>query len=142
MRNVIEDGVRGAVSSDGQTVVVGHSLRTVVTYNLLRREGVRSRWDVPLLVTLGSPLAVTAIRKRLQPIQHPACAQVWFNAMDKRDIVALYPLTAPRFAIDPAVENKIDLQNHTDNRHGIAGYLDDPVVARRIYDALTAADVN
>lgn len=137
VRDVIEDGVRAAVSSQMENVVVGHSLGTVVTYNLLRREGI-SGWKVPLFVTVGSPLAVTAIRKMLQPILHPSCARAWFNAMDKRDIVALYPLTAPRFDVDPAVENRTDVHNHTDNSHGIAGYLDDPVVARRIYDALTA----
>jgi hypothetical protein len=137
VRDVIEEGVRAAISSEGESVVVGHSLGTVVTYNLLRREGRPSGWKVPLYVTVGSPLAVTAIRKALQPIQHPSCAHAWFNALDKRDIVALYPLRAPYFDIDPAVENKTDIDNHTDNRHGIAGYLDDRVVARRIHDALT-----
>jgi len=28
------------------------------------------------------------------------------------------------------------VKNPTDNRHGIAGYLSDPVVARKIYDAI------
>jgi hypothetical protein len=138
VRDVIEEGVRAAVSSEVESVVVGHSLGTIVTYNLLRREGRASGWKVPLFVTVGSPLAVTAIRKALQPIQHPSCVQAWFNALDTRDIVALYPLTAPQFDIDPAVENKTDVDNHTDNRHGITGYLDDRVVARRIHDALTA----
>jgi len=136
-RDVIEKGVRAAISSEVETVVVGHSLGTVVSYNLLRREGADNGWKVPLFVTLGSPLAVRAIRQALQPIQHPSCAQVWFNAMDERDIVALYPLKAPHFDIDPAIENKTGVANHTSNRHGIAGYLDDPAVARRIHAALT-----
>jgi hypothetical protein len=34
------------------------------------------------------------------------------------------------------VENETDVQNHTDNRHGIAGYLNDPDVAWRIHAAL------
>jgi hypothetical protein len=63
---------------------------------------------------------------------------VWFNALDHRDIVALYPLDADHFGVEPAIENKTDVENHTDNRHGISGYLDDEVVARRIFDALTA----
>jgi hypothetical protein len=138
VRDTIEEGVRAAIATDTETVVVGHSLGTVVTYNLLRREGARNGWKVPLFVTVGSPLAVRAIRMMLQPIKHPDCAPAWFNAMDERDIVALYPLAAPRFDVDPAVENKTDVDNHTSNRHGIAGYLDDPVVARRIYEALTA----
>ena len=138
VRDVIEEGVRGAITDDAETVVVGHSLGTVVTYNLLRREGEDNGWKVPLFVTLGSPLAVTAIRQALQPLKYPACVGAWFNAMDPQDIVALYPLGPPQFALQPAVENKVDVDNHTANQHGIAGYLDDAEVARRIHDALTA----
>ena len=60
----------------------------------------------------------------------------WFNAMDQRDVVALYPLDGTHFPIDPAIENKTDVDNDTENRHGISGYLTDKVVAKRIYDAL------
>jgi surfactin synthase thioesterase subunit len=48
---------------DMPTVVVGHSLGAVVSYCLLRRDGDANRWAVPLYVTLGAPLAVTAIKK-------------------------------------------------------------------------------
>jgi len=139
VRDIIEEGVRGAITADAETVVVGHSLGTVVAYNLLRREGEDNGWKVPLFVTLGSPLAVTAIRQALQPIGYPACVGAWFNAMDPQDIVSLYPLGPPQFALEPAIENKVDVDNHTANQHGIAGYLDDAEVARRIHDALTAA---
>lgn len=138
VRDAIEGGVRAAIPSDAEAVVVGHSLGTVVSYSLLRREGESAGWKVPLLVTLGSPLAVTKIWKALQPIKSPSCAGSWLNAMDPDDIVALYPLQPPRYAFEPAIENKTDVANHTPNRHGIAGYLDDPVVARRIHEALTA----
>ena len=63
-----------------------------------------------------------------------------FNALDQRDVVALYPLDSVNFPLDPAVpaiENKRDVRNKTDNRHGITGYLDDAEVARRIHEALT-----
>jgi hypothetical protein len=93
---------------------------------------------VPLHVTVGSPLAVTAIREVLQPLKGLVCARAWFNAMDPQDIVALYPLGPPRFDVQSTIENKTDVDNQTDNQHGIAGYLDDAVVARRIHDALTA----
>ena len=136
LRDTIEGGVRQALQPGRRTVVVSHSLGTVVAYNLLRREGAAQSWQVPLLVTLGSPLAVTAIKAALAPIEHPACVARWFNAMDERDVVALYPLTRQRFDVDPEIENKIDVRNHTANRHGIAGYLDDAEVARRIHAAL------
>jgi hypothetical protein len=140
VRDTIEEGVREAVSTDHDTVVVGHSLGSVVSYNLLKREGEPLGWRVPLYVTVGCPLAVSAIRRALTPIGHPMCASAWFNALDKRDIVALYPLDAGHFKIDPAVENKTDVDNDTRNRHGISGYLADADVAKRVYDALLAAE--
>ena len=136
IRDEIELGVKQAIRPDVPTVVVGHSLGTVVSYSLLRREGKAQRWSVPLYVTLGSPLAVTAIKKGLAPNKHPECVSKWFNAMDERDAVALYPLEGPHFSIDPAIENKKDVRNDTENRHGISGYLSDKEVAKRIHDAL------
>lgn len=139
IRDRIETGVREAMMPQVPTVVVGHSLGSVVAYNLLRSDGEREGWTVPLYVTLGSPLAVTAIKRALTPpLHHPACAGRWFNAMDPRDIVALHPLDAAHFRIDPEMENKLDVDNPTENRHGISGYLSDPDVARRIHAALTA----
>jgi hypothetical protein len=132
----IDTGVRSAFSAQVPTVVVAHSLGSVVSYNLLRRDGKTAGWNVPLYVTLGSPLAVTAIRESLLPIGHPGCVTKWFNAMDSRDVVSLYPLDKDRFDITPAIENKTDVDNPTENRHGISGYLSDAVVAKRIYDAL------
>ena len=136
VRKRIDDGVLQAMLPGVPTVVVSHSLGTVVAYNLLKREGAARGWVVPLYITLGSPLGVTAIRQAASPIEHPSCATSWFNAMDQRDVVALYPLTKERFDVDPAIVNKTDVRNHTDNRHGISGYLDDVEVARRIHDAL------
>ena len=134
----IEDGVRQAMDCDVPMVVVSHSLGTVVAYNLLRKEGTKRGWRVPLFVTLGSPLAINAVKRRIGPPQHPACVGTWFNAMDERDVVALYPLDEEHFPVKPSVENRRDVDNPTPNRHGISGYLGDANVARRIYDALTS----
>lgn len=136
IRDEIETGIKQAMQPGVPTVVVSHSLGTVVAYNLLRREGKSNRWMVPLFITLGSPLAVTMIKKRLAPNKHPECVDKWFNAMDERDVVALYPLDAKNFPISPSIQNKQDVQNQTENRHGISGYLNDPEVAKRIYEAL------
>jgi hypothetical protein len=143
IRQHIEAGVSQAITPGVETVMVSHSLGTVVAYNLLRGEGTARGWRVPLFITLGSPLAIGAIRKALKglgPLRCPECAAGWFNAMDDRDVVALYPLTPSTFPLDPTmppIENKTDISNRTQNRHGIAGYLDDAVVARRIHNALT-----
>jgi hypothetical protein len=136
IRDTIENGVRQALLPGVPTVVVSHSLGTVVAYNLLRREGAKNGWKVPLFVTLGSPLGVNAIRKKLAPNPFPDCVGHWFNAFDPRDVVALFPLDATNFPMNPAITNKDDVKNLTPNRHGISGYLSDPEVARTIYEAL------
>jgi len=144
IREEIEEGIVEAITPGVETVVVAHSLGTVVSYNLLRREGRLLGWKTPLYVTVGAPLAITAIRKTLKgfaPMRCPECVTTWFNAMDERDVVALYPLDAKCFPLnpaEPAIENKTDVRNRTSNRHGIAGYLDDREVARRIFEGLTA----
>jgi hypothetical protein len=137
IRDRIETGARDAFKAGGEMVVVAHSLGTIVAYNLLRRDGGAGNWHVPLFVTVGSPLAITKIRSALRPLTFPSCATSWFNALDPGDVVALYPLDAHSFAtLQPPIENKTDVVNQTPNQHGIAGYLNDPVVAKRIYDAL------
>jgi hypothetical protein len=144
IRETIHDGVRAAFTPEVETVVVSHSLGTVVAYNLLRQQGHLLNWKVPMFITLGSPLAVAEIRKAIRalaPTRCPNCVSAWFNAMDERDVVALFPLDTSHFPLDPAmpaIENKRDIDNQTQNRHGISGYLDDEQVAKRIYVALTA----
>jgi hypothetical protein len=116
-------------------VVVGHSLGTIVSYNLLRDN---ESLNVCKFITLGSPLGLNAVGRYLRmPIMMPKSVKNgWFNAFDDRDVVALNELDEKYFNIDPKIENKSDVKNHTDNRHGIEGYLDDKTVAKKIYDAL------
>jgi hypothetical protein len=129
------DGIVKAALTEEPTVVVAHSLGSVVAYNVLRTD--TRKLHVPLLVTLGCPLAIRAVRDQLVPIGFPKPAvETWNNAFDPRDIVALNPLDAANFPVLPAVTNFNQVKNHTDNRHGIDGYLDDMTVARWILDAL------
>ena len=115
------------------TVVVSHSLGTVVAYHVLRAAGGR---DVRGFVTLGSPLGLKALADTLGVLEHPVPKAGWYNAFDPRDIVALRPLEAPYFEVDPGIDNHCAVDNNTDNRHGIIGYLNDAKVAARIARAL------
>lgn len=135
VRDTIESGVRQALDDTDEAVVVAHSLGTVVAYNLLRREAADRGWTVPLLVTLGSPLAVSAISRTLRPQSWPDPVGTWFNAFDPEDVVALHPLTAPHFAVD-RIENYGKVDNPTSNQHGISGYLSDARVAATILEAV------
>lgn len=129
------DQVIADALGDGPCVVLAHSLGSIVAYNVLRTRLAMPSY--PRLVTVGSPLGIRAIKQQLAtPLVSPPCVSHWFNAYDDRDVVALVPLDAERFNVTPPIENKGDVLNFTENRHGIEGYLADPVVAQRIVRGL------
>jgi hypothetical protein len=130
------DRIVGDALNETPCVVIGHSLGSVVAYNILRND--RRALKVEAYITVGSPLAIRAVRDRFRPIAFPTLAKTWYNAFDPKDVVALYPLDAANFPVNPAVENFAGVHNATDNRHGIVGYLDDPDVAKHVLDALGA----
>jgi hypothetical protein len=130
------DRIVGPALNEKPCVVIGHSLGTVVAYNILRTD--RRPLNVRAYITVGSPLAIRAIRDQLRPIGFPAPVKSWYNAFDPKDVVALYPLDAANFPVNPAVQNYGKVENGTDNRHGILGYLDNADVAKQVLDALGA----
>jgi pimeloyl-ACP methyl ester carboxylesterase len=138
---VTRAGVRDAIDAivrtkltERPTVVVAHSLGSVVAYNVLRTDP--RNLNIPLLVTVGCPLGIRAIRNQLIPLKFPKPIHTWYNAFDTRDVVALFPLDGDNFPVTPAVTNFNGVKNHTDDRHGIDGYLDDGNVATHILDVL------
>ena len=135
IRQKIEDEVMKSFSNES-CVVVGHSLGSIVSYNILRDI---TTTKASKLITVGSPLAINAVKKYLKtPIKMPdSVKNGWFNAYDERDVVALKPLDNKYFNIDPSIKNKNDVKNKTRNRHGIEGYLNDKEIAKEIYNALT-----
>jgi hypothetical protein len=133
VRDAIDEIVAGSLTEQ-PTVIVGHSLGSVVAYNVLRSN--QRMLQIPLFVTIGCPLGIRAIRDQLRPLRFPQWVNAWYNAYDARDIVALYPLDRSNFPVSPDIDNYRMVNNHTNNRHGIIGYLDDPSVANRIIAAL------
>jgi hypothetical protein len=121
---------------DEPCVVVAHSLGSVVAYRVLQQ--LAPAGQVRRFITVGSPLGVTAIREHLRPpaLAKPAAVGGWFNALDRRDVVALRALDRSTWDIEPPIENRHEVDNHTKNRHGISGYLDDATVARWIAEGL------
>lgn len=128
------DGIINAHLTAEPTVIIGHSLGSVVAYSVLRSRAHEA--NVPLYLTLGSPLGIRAIRERFAPLKHPSGVKKWYNAYDKRDVVALNPLDSRNFPINPEVENYAAINNQTPDRHGIAGYLDKKVVSERLASEL------
>ncbi|TPM30874.1 hypothetical protein [Mesorhizobium sp. B2-3-4] len=131
--------VRGQVFGDladpGQTVIVSHSLGTIVSYVLLRQ--MPEAPQLPLFVTLGSPLGIRMVRDRIQPpFITPPIASKWLNGADKEDFVALQPqLDADTFG--PAkLTNLANLDNGYEDAHSIEKYLAQPAIALAIGQAL------
>ena len=77
--------------ADDTSVLVAHSLGTVIAYEVLYANA-----DLPVrtLVTLGSPLGNPVVRPRVvpsvseSPAPWPGSVKMWFNIADRTDIVA------------------------------------------------------
>lgn len=134
VRDEIDKLVRDSIPDNEECVVVGHSLGAIVTFGILRRD---ERHLSPVrYVTVGAPLALTAVRTSFEPLKCPMCVKEWFNAKDARDVVALHALEPPHFNVTCGIINKKDVKNPDDDPHGIVGYLADPEVSKTIYEAL------
>ncbi|MEE1810811.1 hypothetical protein [Streptomyces sp. BE133] len=106
-------------------VVVGHSLGSVVAYEVLC--ALRPERPPLTLVTLGSPLGLAGlVFNRLQPTPQqdstgvwPAPVKHWTNLADSGDVVALVRELAPRFGpqvLDLLVDNGSEM-------HSMRAYL-------------------
>ena len=115
--------------TDEPTVVIAHSLGSVVAYDVLMSH--QSNLNLAGFLTVGSPLGIKAITGMLGLPKNPSPGK-WLNAYDERDIVALNPLDANHFPVAPQIANYSGVDNHTSNRHGIDGYLDDHTVVTQI----------
>jgi hypothetical protein len=134
IRAAIDNIVRPSLL-DGPTVIVAHSLGSIIAYRLLRE----AEWgaEVPLFVTLGSPLGIHVIKEHLSPpaLAVPASVRKWLNATDERDCVALRArLDRDTFA--DGIENVDDVQHVSGNPHAIDAYLGHPIVAEQIRASL------
>ncbi|MEV5136946.1 hypothetical protein AB0K71_01770 [Streptomyces syringium] len=132
IREVVKDALDGL---DGAPlVVVGHSLGTIVAYEVLSEE----KTDVDLFVTVGSPLAITEVRDRLaRPPAVPVGVVAWRNASDLRDVVALDHTLAQEYAPSERITDLL-VTNDSANHHGISQYLSAPPVrepVRRLFES-------
>jgi hypothetical protein len=115
------------------SVIVSHSLGTIVTFKLLRRMALEGKLlAVPLYVTVGSPLPLLAVQAALGPVfGRPPGVQRWLNALDPDDFITLgKPLDDSTFA--GGIDNIVDVENDPENGHAISGYLGDVRVASAI----------
>ncbi|WP_338681837.1 hypothetical protein QD712_04945 [Streptomyces acidiscabies] len=98
----------------GVGAVVGHSLGSVIGYDLLRRGEVKG---VRTFVSCGSPLAVPTVRRALGVVEGVDGVR-WVNAFDPKDVVTGGAGLGLAGVVDVEVDNgRVD-------PHGVAGYLE------------------
>lgn len=68
-------------------VIIAHSLGSIVAYEAAHE----LRSPLPLFITLGSPLGVEPVARRLTRRGYPAMVTCWVNIMDRDDFVAAEP---------------------------------------------------
>lgn len=121
-------------------VLIAHSQGTIITYDVLRRlNGVTPsghELQIPLLVTLGSPLGVDEIQRKLtHPLEVPAGVKAWVNFADRLDPVALDKGLDGEFGGLP-IRDRIVRNPIMGNPHSSVGYLSTPEVRSAVYSVL------
>lgn len=121
-----------------QTLLVSHSLGTIVSYRLLAGDPKASNRQVPLFLTLGSPLAIGMMKSILPPrgkIPMPPIND-WVNGYRRDDFVALdRTLDKSTIGFDGITNITEGLVEESD-KHSIEAYLKSAPIAGRIYNAL------
>ncbi|MEN8652780.1 alpha/beta fold hydrolase [Streptomyces sp. 21So2-11] len=134
IRDVVREALDGL--DGGPVVVVGHSLGSIVAYEVLNEQ----QTEAELFVTVGSPLAITEVQDNLaKPLTVPPGVAAWRNASDLRDLVALDHTLRPEYAPPDRVTDLL-VTNGSGNHHGISEYLGSPPVSdpiRRLFDRRT-----
>ncbi len=127
------------VPDDGELIIIGHSLGSVVALDLLSFLPADVR--VPLFLTLGSPLAFRAIRGMGLPGQSPPLpfphdrVDRWANLVDTFDTVTGF--TGLRTWWPEVVD--IDVDNPRGNRHSSRAYLAHPATGELVGEARDVA---
>lgn len=133
MRDVLR---RTIADIDTPFVLVAHSLGSIIAYDVLR-EAAGQGMDVPLLVTVGSPLGVREVQDLItNPLRVPPGVGAWLNASDLRDIVALDHTVRDDYEPAGRITDLI-VANASANHHGIREYLAAGPVRRTILQTLS-----
>ena len=123
------------------SIVLAHSLGTIITYDVLS-EPALAGLKLNLLVTVGCPLGIGNVQKRLRDgagKPHPVPSEVvngsWLNFADPFDPVALEQTLRDEFTPPPNFATDTQVNNQARNNHDLTGYLAIAVIRQTIADA-------
>lgn len=154
IRKVLKDQLRPLLENNEKVLLIGHSLGSVIAYDaiweLSHLEHIPTKID--LFLTLGSPLGMNYVQKRLKGNEYlgekkyPANIKRWVNIAAEGDITALDRCFADDFSEMKNLHLIEDIEDHCNkiynffrneeglNTHRSYGYLVNPAVGKVIAD--------
>jgi hypothetical protein len=154
IREILKLSLRKHVEAGDRLLLVGHSMGSIIAYDALWElhhvEGIEHCVDC--LLTIGSPLGMRYVQKRLNgskephPCRYPGNIRSWVNISARGDLVALDPSLGNDFGEMVArryigsIDDRSDciFNYYRDDRglnvHKSYGYLVNPVVGQVITD--------
>jgi pimeloyl-ACP methyl ester carboxylesterase len=148
VRGRLRERLRTAQETGRQTMLIAHSMGSIVAYDVLRAAGhTLPGLRIPHFVTLGSPLGLSKVKEIVSaPLRVPECVARWSNFADPRDYAARWDTRlsndyrASRAGVtvsDHLVINGYVSPSGKPNPHKIYGYLRTPEVSELIARFLT-----
>lgn len=128
-----------AAIDDRPAVVIAHSLGSVVAVESLHDAGPAA--SVPLLVTVGSPLAMRTVvwpHVRPRPPRTPDRVARWLNFWDRDDVIAARPRLEDFFGGNATGVRPMTDRVDSDGlwTHTATKYLEQPAIAGPVAEAL------
>jgi pimeloyl-ACP methyl ester carboxylesterase len=139
IRTAALEAVLNLIDSDTK-VIIGHSLGSVVAYEAVHL----TPCQIPLLVTIGSPLGLDTIvypRIRPQPPRYPPNALRWVNIADRDDLVAAEPDLTKFFSTGVPSNARFEAAHTVDNGakpHDARFYLSKAQLGKPVGETLGA----
>lgn len=152
IREMLKHGLRPLLENDSRIMLIGHSLGSVIAYDTLwelsHEEKLTGKID--LFLTLGSPLGMNYVQKRLQgihrtgPERYPLNIHQWISIASVGDVTALDRCFANDFKemlelrlVDRIEDHCEGIYNFFRNEQGLNchrsyGYLVNPAVGKVI----------
>jgi hypothetical protein len=160
VRAVLRAALERAWREGARVLLIGHSLGSVIAYDTLWEltHVQRTKGEIDLLVTIGSPIATQFVRRSLRGARERGMARYphnirrWINLAARGDTTALQPRLAPFFRemlelkLTTAIDDFVDFDNYFRstlglNPHDAYGYLIQPLLADLVGDWLLSSSL-